>query len=189
MTNLSYEQGDAQVHPFPDGSFDVVVSQFGVMFFEDPRAAFGNLRRALRPGGRLAFVCPREMTANPWYVAPLAALRARLGRDGLPDSGMFSLADPDHLTDLLAGCGFTDIELRALDVAMSFGADAADAADGFLGSGPVLAVLDSGGLDREEARGVLVDALRPFEGPAGVRIPGAHWLVTARAGGPVSAAG
>ncbi|MGP3913217.1 class I SAM-dependent methyltransferase [Nonomuraea sp. 10N515B] len=61
ITNLRFEQGDAQVHPFPEGGFDVAISRGGIMFFADPVAAFANIGRALRPSGRLAFVCLREM--------------------------------------------------------------------------------------------------------------------------------
>src|SRR5688572_21024309 len=58
LTNVRFERGDAQTHPFPAGHFDVAISQFGIMFFADPVAAFANIGRALRPGGRLTFVCP-----------------------------------------------------------------------------------------------------------------------------------
>jgi ubiquinone/menaquinone biosynthesis C-methylase UbiE len=51
VTNARFEVADAQVHPFQAGIFDVVLSSFGVMFFDDPAAAFGNLRKALRRGG------------------------------------------------------------------------------------------------------------------------------------------
>ncbi|MGW7071708.1 class I SAM-dependent methyltransferase [Streptomyces sp. NPDC054855] len=59
ITNAAYEQGDAQLHPFPAAGYDVVISRGGVMFFADHTAAFANIARALRPGGRLVFVCPQ----------------------------------------------------------------------------------------------------------------------------------
>lgn len=58
LTNVRFIQGDAQVHPFTRGAFDVAISRGAVMCFNDPLAAFTNIREALRPGGRLAFVCP-----------------------------------------------------------------------------------------------------------------------------------
>lgn len=63
---------DAQVHAFEAGSFDAVISRFGMMFFDDPRAAFANLARALRPGGRLAFVCPQDPLRSEWVAVPSA---------------------------------------------------------------------------------------------------------------------
>ncbi|GAB3974463.1 class I SAM-dependent methyltransferase [Plantactinospora veratri] len=180
LRNVEFTRGDVQVFPFPDGGFDVAISQFGIMFFADPVAAFGNVRHALRPGGRLAFVCPRDMVDNPWYVAPISALHRQPDPYRLPDSAMFSLADPARLVEVLGGAGFTDVRPRPVDAPMAFGADADEAADGFLGSGPVLAVLQQdGGPSVEAAREILVETLRPYEGPDGVRIPGAHWLVTA----------
>lgn len=180
LPNVAFVQADAQVHPFADGQFDVAISQFGIMFFTEPVAGFENIGRALRPGGRIAFLCPREMAANVWYVAPLAALQTRLGSGGLPDSQMFSLADPAHLTEVLTRAGFVDVRPQPLDVPMGFGATADVAAEFYLGSGPVRAVLERNPeLTAESAREVLVQALRPYESPDGVRIPGAHWLVTA----------
>jgi len=78
LANVAFEQGDAQVHPLPDGGFDVAISRFGVMFFADPVAAFANVGRALAPGGRLAFVCPQAAADQPWFTEPLAALQDRL---------------------------------------------------------------------------------------------------------------
>ncbi|WP_422770408.1 class I SAM-dependent methyltransferase [Plantactinospora sp. WMMC1484] len=180
IDNVEFEQGDVQVHSLPGNGFDVAISQFGVMFFADPVAAFANIRYALRPGGRLAFVCPRDMAENTWYVVPMSALHPGRTVTELPGSAMFSLADPAWLTEVLKRAGFTDIRTRPVDAPMAFGPDAGAAADGFLGSGPVLAVLQrADGPTAEVARQLLVEALRPYEEPDGVRIPGAHWLVTA----------
>ncbi|MEO3747118.1 methyltransferase domain-containing protein [Plantactinospora sp. B5E13] len=178
LDNVTFEQGDAQVYPFAEGQYDVAVSQFGIMFFADPVAAFRNIGRALRPGGRLVFLCPREMTANAWYVVPIAALDGGAGR--LPDSAMFSLADPAQLTALLTDAGFREVRPEPLDLPMAFGTDLAEATGFYLGSGPVRAVLErSPDLTPELARTLLVEALRPYQEPDGVRIPGANWLVTA----------
>lgn len=75
VANVRFEVADAQVHPFGAGSFDVVLSSFGVMFFDDAAAAFANLRRALRRGGRLAFLCWRTREENP--VLPPGSPRPR----------------------------------------------------------------------------------------------------------------
>lgn len=181
MPNVTFEQGDAQVHPFATHRFDVAISRFGIMFFTDPVAAFANIRRALRPGGTMAFVTPGTATANTWWVAPIAALQDVTGTAELPDSAMFSLADPRQTTEILTAAGLTDIRLRPLNVPMDFGADTREAADFYLGSGPVRALLERHpALTPGTVHDIVADALRPFQSRAGVRIPGAHWLVTAR---------
>jgi hypothetical protein len=93
---------------------------------------------------------------------------------------MFSLADPVHLTNVLTAAGFSRVRPGPIEVPMAFGPDAGTAADFYAGSGPVLALLERHReATRELVREILVDALRPYESAAGVRIPGAHWLVTA----------
>jgi SAM-dependent methyltransferase len=183
LTNVRFEEGDAQVHPFPDGGFDVAVSRFGVMFFADPVAAFANVRRALRPGGRLVFVCPRAMETCPWYTVPLTALlrHARPGTDvRAPESGMFSLAPRERIVDVLSAAGFDHVAPEPLDVALSFGPDAATAAEFYLGSGPVRAVREEHPhLSDHDVRAVLEEALRPYDRDGGVDIVGGLWLVTA----------
>jgi SAM-dependent methyltransferase len=91
---------------FADEEYDVVLSRFGVMFFDDPRVAFANLARALRPGGRLVFLCWQEVTRNEHIMVPFGAIAAfvpppDLGGPGAP--GPFSLADPEQTSDLLGG--------------------------------------------------------------------------------------
>src|SRR5688500_5072726 len=104
LDNVSFEQGDAQVAALPEASFNAAVSRFGVMFFEDPVAAFANIGRALRPDGRLVFACWQELLRNEWLVVPSAAALAfvpmpELGEPGRP--GPFSLADPERVRSVL----------------------------------------------------------------------------------------
>jgi SAM-dependent methyltransferase len=82
LANVSFEQADVQVHPFADGAFDAAISSFGAMFFADPVAAFANIGRALRPGGRLAVLAWRDLGRNQWVTAIRDALA--LGR-ALPE--------------------------------------------------------------------------------------------------------
>lgn len=178
LTNITFEYGDAQVHPFIAEWFDVAISRFGIMFFADPVAAFGNIRRALCRGGRLAFVCPQSAGRNAWYRVPQTALfGAQSG--SLPESGMFSLAEPSRVTEILAAAGFADIRLESIEAPMTYGADVAEAVDFVVGTGPVRALLQQGSLTVAQARRRLTDGLRPHLGPDGVALPGAYWLVTA----------
>jgi len=183
LTNVRFDRGDAQVHPFPSGSFDVAISRFGIMFFADPVAAFANIGRALRPGGRLAFLCIQDMSRNDWLVVPFSAMRAYVprpdfARPGAP--GMFSLADPARIGEVLTSAGFEAVTPTAVEAPMLFGRDADDAAEFLLNSGPARFILDR--VDQTtvgRALDAVTAALRPFEGPGGVRLRGAAWLVSA----------
>jgi len=183
VTNVAFEQGDAQVHPLPAGGFDVAVSRFGIMFFADPVAAFSNVARALAPGGRLAFVCPQAAAEQPWFVAPLVGL---LGEEpDLPASdgggpGMFSLADPDRIVAVLTAAGFADVRPAGLATPMDFGPTVAGAVGFYLGSGPVRALLDERPELAGPARANLEATMARYLTPTGVRVPATHWLVTAR---------
>src|SRR5207245_9602029 len=98
--NAHFETADAQTHPFEPQTIDVAISRFGVMFFDDPVAAFANIRRALRPEGRIAFVCWQDLLENEWLSVPGAAiLQYRpLPEAGPPDApGPFALADRDRV--------------------------------------------------------------------------------------------
>jgi SAM-dependent methyltransferase len=181
---VRYVVGDAQVHQFPPGSFDRVLSHFGIMFFADPVAAFANLARALAPGGRLLFVCPQAMERCDWYRVPLRAL---LGHDPDPTdapSVMFSLANPRVIRRTLSDAGLDDVRITPIDASLWFGFTPAQAAAAFLGSGPVRAFLEQHPtVPPDAAREQLEAAVTPFTGLNGVRIPGSHWLVEARVAG------
>jgi SAM-dependent methyltransferase len=114
LDNVLFVQGDAQVHPLGSARFDAVLSRFGVMFFDDPVAAFANIRSATRPAGQLVFVCWQPLDANPWLLVPGAALAEHVpvGGFGAGDGpGMFAFADPDRIRQILAMAGWRDIEI------------------------------------------------------------------------------
>jgi len=90
--NVSVVLADAETYTFTPGSEDALFSRFGVMFFRDPSAAFTNLRRALRPGGQLAFVCWQELAKNPWATRPLEAVMRLLPESAMPMIGRASAA-------------------------------------------------------------------------------------------------
>ncbi|MFF0073208.1 class I SAM-dependent methyltransferase [Streptomyces sp. NPDC005494] len=182
VENAFFVQGDAQVHPLEAEGFDAALSRYGMTFFTDPVAAFSNLRRALRPGGRLAFVCAAEAEANEWLEA-LASLKGILpfdgfGRPGGP--GMFSLTDPDRIRGLLTAGGFTDVDVRRVEVPGKWGVDAADAASFLLDSGPGHHLLDQvTPPEQDEARQALTAALQRHETGSAVWLRSSSWLVTA----------
>ncbi|MEV7403045.1 class I SAM-dependent methyltransferase [Streptomyces sp. NPDC091267] len=180
--NVSFERVDAQVHPFEPAAFDVAISRYGVMFFGDPVGAFANIGRALRPGGRLAFICAADAGENGWVQA-MAALRDHLpvgdfGAQGGP--GMFSLADPDRIRSVLTSAGFVRVHLRRAEAHGDWGPCAEDAAAFLLDTGPGRHLTDQVTPEaRDRAREVLVNHLRAHEERGAVRLRSIAWLVTA----------
>jgi SAM-dependent methyltransferase len=188
LGRIAFEQGDAQVHPLPAAAFDVAISRFGIMFFEDPVAAFGNIGRALRPGGRIAFLCMSQPARSEWvqvYDAVRAALPLPAQEPTAPDGpGMFSLSDPAVIRRVLGAAGFMDVGTEPVEAVGHFGRDADDAADHLLGSGPgrhLVNLLDSAGDPdpRDRVRAAFLGALAAYERPTGVLLRTAAWLVTA----------
>ncbi|RKT02359.1 ubiquinone/menaquinone biosynthesis C-methylase UbiE [Streptomyces sp. 3211.6] len=182
IPNVAFEQGDAQAHAFEPGVFDVSISRFGVMFFADPVAAFTNIRHALRPGGRTAFLCAAGAEDNEWLQA-VAALRDILpvGEFGAPGSpGMFALADPDRTREILSAAGFEHIDVVRVDAYGTWGQNAADAAAFLLNSGPgrhLTSQVEQQVQDR--ARHTLTDILGIHEENGALRLRTPAWLVTA----------
>jgi SAM-dependent methyltransferase len=190
--NLRFANADAQTHAFGE-RFDLVFSRFGVMFFADPAAAFANLRRALRPGGRIAFVCWQGIDRNPWILVPL---RAVVGIVPLPEApppdapGPFSFADPERVQRVLEAGGFEKVALERLEGELSIGAggDLDRAMQFTMQMGPVSAALREAGEDaRARAADAIRAALEPLVTPDGVRAGFAAWIATAAtSSGPAS---
>jgi SAM-dependent methyltransferase len=185
LGNVDFVQADAQVHAFEPASFDVAVSRMGCMFFGDPAAAFTNVGRALRPGGRLAVTIWRAATANGWITAIDDAFGDPTREDESTEyePGPFSLADPDLVRSLLRRAGFMDIAVEALDVPLPFGS--VNDAQVFLETW-----MDDDLEDDVRARttAALHDLLVENTTSAGVLLPSATWLVTARVGGTAASA-
>jgi SAM-dependent methyltransferase len=177
VTNVEFEQGDAQVHPFPAGRFDVAISRGGIMFFADPVAAFTNIAGALRRGGRLTFACLRKAEHNDWFTVPLTAL---LGHEPPMEDdgpGMFSLSDPRRIEAVLTEAGLADVRTTPIETTMNYGHDAATF---ILGTGPVHHNLrDADQTARDEAAERLATALSAHEEQDTVRLRGAWWIVSA----------
>jgi SAM-dependent methyltransferase len=178
--NASFEQADAQIYPFPAGSFDVAISRTGTMFFGDPVAAFTNIGRALRPGGRLVMLAWQGPGPNEWVRELTSALAAgRTLPAPPPDApGPFALADPGRTSTLLASAGFSDVRLDALHGPMWFGSDPDDAHRFVLGLlGWMLDGLDDTG--RERALNALRATVTAHAGTDGITFASAAWLIRA----------
>lgn len=183
-SNVSFLEADAQTYAFEPASFDAIFSRFGVMFFADPEAAFANLRRALKPGGRMAFVCWRAPSENPIMTLPMAAAAPHLPPPAPPSPpgspGPFAFADPDRVRAILGGAGFTDISLTLHNEKIG-GGDLETVLDLSLKVGPLGAMLRENPESAEAAVASVRAALAAHEGPDGVKLDSATWIVTAKA--------
>jgi SAM-dependent methyltransferase len=186
MTNVRFQNADAQTCAFARGDFDVVYSRFGIMFFADPLAAFRNLSAALRSGGRLAFVCWQRMEDNPWMFVPMSAAAGHVALPPPnPDApGPFSLADPGKLRRILADAGFVDVGLEdhAEILTVGGGADLEGTIAFLLKIGPAASALREANDPKltERVAAAVREAIRPYSSPEGVRLGSATWIVTAR---------
>ena len=183
--NIDLILADASTHTFAE-PFDLVFSQFGVMFFDDPVSAFANLHRALKPKGRIAFACWRTMEENPWFAVPFAEAKrfAPPPQPPPPNApGPLAFADAKRVERILTGAGFSDIEISPRDEQLRFGSlDQLDDAKFMLSRiGPAGRLLD--GVD-EDSRRAAADAigiaLQKRASESGMFLGSGIWLVAAR---------
>ncbi|RJL31855.1 class I SAM-dependent methyltransferase [Bailinhaonella thermotolerans] len=182
LANVRFEQADAQSHPFPGAAFDLALSRFGVMFFDDPVAAFANVAGALRSGGRLVFLCWQPLARQAQRVIPLRAIDpgTEIPEHHDPaEGGPYSLSDPAHTRDVLTKAGFTEVDIRPVEEPVLVGDDPDDAVS-FLRHSPSIGSHIDEAADERAALTALRDALAAHHHPTeGVRLGAATWLVTA----------
>lgn len=180
VANATFQQADAQVYPFPDQCFDIAISRNGAMFFGDALAAFTNIARAMRPGGRLVLLAWQPLQRNEWVSAFFAALAA--GRELFPPPGTpgpFSLSDPDRVRRLLTSAGFVDVRLHGLSEPMYFGPDPDDAYQ-FVSGQTAWMVHDLDDATRGHALDSLRASIADHQTDRGVLYDSAAWLIEAR---------
>ncbi len=158
------------------------------MFFADPVAAFANLRRALRPGGRLLCVAWRQLADNPWFTVPLQAARPLLAPQPPTDPdapGPFAFADSDRTLGIFTKAGWSDAALTRQDVPMRIAAAGQlEHAVEFATRVGVLARMlaeEENADTRARVRLAVADALKPYDGPSGINLSGSIWLISANA--------
>ena len=182
--------GDAQTYAFAPGAFDALYSRFGVMFFDDPRAAFRNLRAAVRSGGRLSFVCWQDLAKNPWAARPLEAVMRLLPESAMPDilragrPGPFFMSDPARVRAILGAAGWKDVSLEAVEMPLHVGGAATldEAVAYSLQIGSAARAMDGAPEALKTAlEAALREALAPFSSARGVFMDGAAFVVRARA--------
>ena len=183
LYNVTFMRADAQVHRFPPERFDLATSRFGTMFFADPAAAFANIARAVRPGGRLVMMVWQASERNEWDVA----VRRSLTGPGIPafldpvGKDPFSLADPPAVTGILEAAGFAGITFADVREPVYYGPDVAGAFDWVCGFACTKAIIEW--LDPAATAGALRrlrEVLASHMQDNGVWFDSRAWIITAR---------
>ncbi|MEZ5905282.1 MAG: class I SAM-dependent methyltransferase [Geminicoccaceae bacterium] len=177
LDNVRFLLADAQTHPFEEGTFDLAISRFGVMFFDDPPAAFRNIATCLRPGGRIVFIAWAPSARNPWFDLPRAIAADELGPAAPADPaapGPFAFAATDYVLRILEGTGLEECWARTEKIELEFAGTLEAAASVACGVGAATRIIrqyqaDEAAIARIERR--VAEAFQPFAVAGRVRIP------------------
>ncbi len=185
MAPIELLRADVQTEPLGVSEYDVALSRFGVMFFEDPEAAFANVRRSVRPGGRLVFACWQSPADNLWLSKPRAAVAHLLELPTVDPEvpGPFSLARIGRTLAMLGRAGWIGASARSVEVDLHIGGlgSVADAVEFVTHSGQIgVALQDRKKKRRKKVEAALTAALEPHYDGAGVSLPAAAWIIEAR---------
>lgn len=184
-SRVSFLKADASSHDFGEPQFDLLFSRFGVMFFDQPSAAFAHLRKAMHPDGRLAFACWQSLADNPWTALPLKAALTVLPPPPKPiprAPGPFAFAEAEYVQALLEEAGWTDVKLAPHALTMNWDGSAgyATTVRELVNTGPVGRLLADVDMNsREAVYSAAAEVLRPFFKDNVMALPASVWLVTA----------
>ena len=186
-TSIQFLEADAQTHTFEPERYDAVFSRFGVMFFEDPVAAFANIRGALRKSGRLAFCCWQPRAVNPFMTVPaMAALELLPAPPEMPPRtpGPFAFEEAEYVMEVLTSAGFESVVVTPLKQPLTFGRGLSltDIVERLVQIGPIAQMVREASEDLQQpVRDKVIDAVAPFyTEDAGMTLDGQFWQVTAR---------
>ena len=183
-SSAQFVEADVSDHPFAP-EFDLAFSRFGLMFFVDPPRSFAAIRKALRPGGRLAFVCWCPFEEIETVYAPYAAARDLLPPEapatpGAP--GPFGLCDSARTQAILTQAGYADIRIEKLVRPSPMGATAEEALEQAMNLGPLaFATRNSDDATKQAVRARVRPVLERYQSQEGIAPPAAFWLVRAKA--------
>lgn len=186
--SIKFEREDAQVHRFKEASFDLIFSRFGVMFFENPAAAFSNLQSALKPGGRLAFVCWQPARENSWVSLPASVAAGHIPMPAPPgpdEPGPFSFGEPERVRKILNDAGFENSVFDKYDTQFKIGASGGldEAIEFIMQIGPtarMIAEADADEATRSRIADDLRTSLKSYDTGQGLALDAKAWVVTAR---------
>ena len=183
LTNATFVVSDATTYPFEPATLDLVFSRFGVMFFADPVVAFKNLQRALKPTGRLVFICWRTPQENPWGLVPMRAALPHLPpfeRPGPEDPGQYAFGDRARVERILKASGFGAPSFQKVDRPNLMGEDVSDTLENLGKFGPLARLFAEATPEQiGKAREAIAEALAPHATADGVKLDAACWLVSA----------
>jgi SAM-dependent methyltransferase len=181
ITNVWFQQADAQCYPFDAEQYDLAISRHGSMFFGDPQAAFANIGRALRAGGRLLLLTWQPLEFNEWMHTFLSILGVSDTFTPPPPDGPgpFGLSTEERIREILTAAAFTDITLRSITEQMYFG-DGTDGAYWHVASQFDWVIRDLEDVAKARALDALRVSLEEHRGEQGVRYDSAAWLIEAR---------
>jgi SAM-dependent methyltransferase len=183
LLNVDFVLGDAQIYPFETGSFDLALSRIGTLFFGDPAMAFQNIRRALRPNGRLVIMVWQPPIANEWIQEFLRTLLADRPLPQPPPGapGPFAMAAPEQANAALESAGFRDVDVLGVNEPIVFGRDVDDAYDFVTAFGLPKGLLQGLRADlASKAEEDLRQSLAVHAGPTGVAYRSSAWIITAK---------
>ena len=179
-----FREVDAQDGDLGNAVYDAAFSRFGIMFFSDPIAAFANIRKALKPHGRLGFVCWRPLQENIWMLVPLNAALPLLPAPPPADPlapGPFAFADAARVRSILHDAGFGSVTIKPFDVLIGSGDIEQTLALTFK-VGPLGAALRENPQQKDKVADAVREVLTHYATPAGVLMPAAVWVVLAHNG-------
>lgn len=187
LSHVNFVGADAQVYPFTPESFDALLSRFGIMFFDDPFAAFANLLKALRPSGKLHFVCWASADKNPWFTVPLSIVKEHLGPpEPVPPRtpGPLAFSDSDYVVEILSVAGFRNIRIESVETNIVSTDSPERQAELYLRMGPasrLVAAKSPGPEVMDAVTASLISELRHYTNREGITLGAAVHYVAATA--------
>jgi SAM-dependent methyltransferase len=188
IENIAFIQGDAQVYSSDQARFDCMISRFGVMFFEDPHAAFRNIADCLTPDGRIAFATWGSIAQNPFFTLPAGLSKSYFGPmpKSDPDApGPFAMREADKGIAMLGDAGFKEAAVTVQQMALTPKGTSLDVAEMLCEIGPAKSAFEHHQADADQRAAfvkILADALEGYATPKGIEIPAEINIFTARRG-------
>ncbi|MEX0749306.1 MAG: class I SAM-dependent methyltransferase, partial [Dehalococcoidia bacterium] len=183
VANIKFQQVDAESIPFPDASFDRVVSRFGVMFFPDTQKALGEIRRVLKPGARATFAMWQTTAKNPWFEE-INAVVARSGHFTPPPPGMptpFRFGEAGSLPSELRSAGFEHVSEKPHEISWSWPGSPEEYLEFVEGTMPAFRkALESSGADAKRVKEDMLGVVAQHYDGERVSVPGNIFVVTAQ---------